>query len=64
MLTSICHCGAVSVEVPRKPRQLTNCNRSVCRGYGTLWAYCKAKNERVTSAPRTLDAYRWRTKRL
>jgi hypothetical protein len=64
MLTAICHCGAVSVEVPRKPRRLTNCNCSVCRRYGTLWAYYKAKNVRVTNAPRTLDAYSWRNKRL
>ena len=37
MLTATCHCGAVRVDVPRRPRSLTNCNCSVCRRYGTLW---------------------------
>ena len=39
MLSATCHCGAVRVEVPRRPRQLTNCNCSICRRYGTLWTY-------------------------
>ena len=26
MLTATCYCGAVRVEVPRKPRRLTDCN--------------------------------------
>jgi hypothetical protein len=41
MLTASCHCGAVMVQVPRKPRSLTNCNCSMCRRYGVLWAYYK-----------------------
>ena len=41
MLTASCHCGAVQVCVPRKPRSLTNCNCSICRRYGVLWAYYK-----------------------
>ena len=41
MLTATCHCGAVRVDVPRKPRRLTSCNCSICRRYGTLWAYYK-----------------------
>ena len=39
MLKGDCHCGAVEVQVPRKPRWLTSCNCSLCRRYGTLWAY-------------------------
>lgn len=31
MLTATCHCGAVRVEVPRRPRSLTNCNCSTSR---------------------------------
>jgi len=38
MLSGSCHCGAVRIEIPRRPRTLTNCNCSICRRYGTLWA--------------------------
>ncbi len=39
MLSATCHCGAVRIHIPRKPRSLTNCNCSICRRYGVLWAY-------------------------
>ena len=41
MLTGACHCGAVRVTIPRKPRAVTDCNCSICRRYGVLWAYYK-----------------------
>ena len=50
MLTATCHCGALRIEVPRKPRTLTSCNCSICRRYGTLWAYYKASSVRVVGA--------------
>lgn len=50
MLTATCHCGAVRIEVPRRPRSLTNCNCSICRRYGTLWAYYPATQVRVSGA--------------
>jgi hypothetical protein len=59
MLTATCHCGAVRVEVPRKPRSLTSCNCSICRRYGTLWAYYKRAEVRVTGAPDAMDDYSW-----
>ena len=34
-----CLCTVVRVTVARRPRSLTQCNCSVCRRYGTLWAY-------------------------
>ena len=34
-----CLCGAVKLGAARMPRQVTQCNCSVCRKYGTLWAY-------------------------
>ena len=57
MLAAICHCGAVRVEVPRRPRSLTNCNCSICRRYGTLWAYYKASEVRITRAPGATSEY-------
>jgi len=59
MLTATCHCGAVQVEVPRRPRRLTSCNCSICRRYGTLWAYYKVGEVRVRGAAGALDRYCW-----
>lgn len=61
MLSATCHCSAVRVEIPRRPRSLTNCNCSLSRRYGTLWAYYPATQVRVTGA--TSD-YAWGDRRL
>ena len=34
-----CHCGAITVEVPRKPDYINECQCSICRRYGAAWAY-------------------------
>ena len=59
MIEGSCHCGAVRIEIPRKPRTLTDCNCSLCRRYATLWAYYKAKDVRVRGARGSLSAYMW-----
>jgi hypothetical protein len=64
MLTATCHCGAVEVDVPRKPRSLTSCNCSICRRYGTLWAYYKGADVRVRSAAGAAHGYSWGDKSL
>jgi len=64
MLTATCHCGAVRVEVPRRPRSLTSCNCSICRRYGTLWAYYKASDVRVVAARGATSDYAWGEKSL
>jgi hypothetical protein len=50
-ISGSCLCGAVKVTVARAPRSLTQCNCSVCRRYGTLWAYYR-RNAVKISAPR------------
>jgi hypothetical protein len=62
MLTATCHCGAVRVTVPRKPRTVTDCNCSICRRYGVLWAYYKAATVRVEAKPKALHRYAWGSK--
>ncbi|ABS27021.1 GFA family protein [Anaeromyxobacter sp. Fw109-5] len=59
MLTATCHCGAVRVELPRRPRSLTSCNCSICRRYGTLWAYYKPSSIRVVCAAGATSSYSW-----
>lgn len=62
MLTAHCHCGAVQVEVPRRPRTITNCNCSICRRYGTLWAYYLRSEVQVSGGPTA--EYIWGDKQL
>ena len=51
------HCGAVRWRFDRVPEQATACNCSVCRRYGTLWAYdFEGEAIHVTGETR---AYEW-----
>ncbi len=59
MLTATCHCGAVRVTVPRRPRRLTSCNCSICRRTGALWAYYPADKVRIEAARGATDDYVW-----
>jgi hypothetical protein len=38
-LKGSCHCGRVTIEVPRAPEWLGRCNCSFCRRTGSLMAY-------------------------
>jgi hypothetical protein len=56
-----CHCGAVRLEFP-KPREAVNeCQCSICRRYGALWAYFHPDQVTITLAdPATSQAtYIW-----
>ena len=39
MIQASCHCGAVRLEIARAPQDVTDCNCSICRKLGVLWAY-------------------------
>ncbi len=39
MIQGSCHCGAVNWRFEGQPDGATACNCTVCRRYGTLWAY-------------------------
>ena len=39
MITGSCHCGQVGWTFDGQPDSATACNCTVCRRYGTLWAY-------------------------
>ncbi len=59
MLTATCHCGAVEVDVPVPPAIVSDCNCSICRRYGVLWAYYPASQVRVRAAPGATHGYGW-----
>ncbi|WP_420858444.1 GFA family protein [Marivivens marinus] len=39
MIEGRCHCGAVHWRFDRLPERATTCNCTVCRRYGSIWAY-------------------------
>ena len=57
MLKTSCHCGAVKFEVARRPVAVTECNCSICRRYGTRWAYYRRKSTRLEAAAEALERY-------
>ena len=59
MLTSSCHCGAVQIEVEAAPETVTECNCSICRRYGVLWAYYSPKQVRIAAGAGATDVYMW-----
>jgi hypothetical protein len=63
LLTGTCHCGAVRIVLPRRPRSLTSCNCSICRRYGALWAYYRARSVRVLRPRGGTDGYLWGERR-
>ncbi|SCB56216.1 Uncharacterized conserved protein [Rhizobium aethiopicum] len=52
MLTGSCHCGKASWTLDGDPGSITACNCTLCRRYGTLWAY-DYEGERITLTGRT-----------
>jgi hypothetical protein len=59
MIEASCHCRAVRLEVSRAPRVLLDCNCSICRRYGGLWAYYKAGSVRLRYRRRDVEIYAW-----
>lgn len=57
MLSATCHCGAIRVEIPERPTEITNCNCSICRRLGTLWAYYQVDRVRVHGHPKKTETY-------
>jgi len=62
MFHASCHCGAVRLEIARKPRTLTECNCSMCGRLGARWAYYTRKAVRVVCSNGAMQAYLYRTK--
>jgi len=50
-------CNAVQIGVARRPRQVTQCNCSVCRRYGTLWAYFQRSAVSITASRDALEEF-------
>lgn len=47
MIGGSCHCGAVTIALPRAPEWVASCNCSLCTKTGTLMAYYPDAEVRV-----------------
>ena len=57
MISATCHCGAIRIEIPHAPTELTNCNCSICRRLGGLWAYYRVGTVKIHGHPEHTDEY-------
>ena len=59
MIEASCHCGAIQFAVDAAPDTVNDCNCSICRRYGTLWAYYQRPQVRFTAENGPTDIYMW-----
>ena len=59
MVRAACHCTAVRFEVAHAPEWVLDCNCTICRRYGALWAYPRPEDVRFVSGLDTTDYYAW-----
>ena len=58
-ISGSCHCGNTRLEVSKAPKDVTRCTCSFCSKSGSLWAYYKPAQFRLTSAPEDVATYQW-----
>jgi hypothetical protein len=59
MIEASCHCGAVCLEVDAPLSEVAECNCSICRRYGALWAYYPLDQVRVLPPDPPTNIYMW-----
>ncbi len=59
MLQGSCHCGAVRITLPFAPNKATDCNCSICRRLGALWAYYEVGTVVIVGHPEHTESYVW-----
>jgi hypothetical protein len=59
MIEATCHCGAVRIEIDAALEWVTDCNCSICRRRGTLWAYFSPRRVRILPPEEATSIYMW-----
>ncbi len=49
--TGHCHCGAVTLTIPRAPDYINECSCSLCRTLGARWGYFPPAEVTLTGDP-------------
>jgi hypothetical protein len=57
MIKGACHCGTVSFVLDEQPEWLTECNCSICRRIGAIWAHSAIANITIEAPPESTNAY-------
>ncbi|KAL6245008.1 hypothetical protein RBB50_007783 [Rhinocladiella similis] len=50
-IRSSCHCGAITVTVPRLPKYANSCQCTICRRYGAAWGYYNPDEVKIETKP-------------
>ena len=58
MIEAVCHCGSVKLQIARAPTEATECNCSICRRYGVIWAYYSLQDV-ILPSPEATETYAW-----
>ena len=62
MLKAACHCGAVRFRIAEPPAWVLDCNCTLCRRYGAVWAYYHGADQAKLLEqpdPEATEAYSW-----
>jgi hypothetical protein len=59
MIEASCHCGVVRIEIDHAPQEVTECNCSICRRYGVLWAYYSPSQVQLSPTDGATNIYMW-----
>jgi hypothetical protein len=57
MIEASCHCRAVRIAVSHAPETVTDCNCSICRRLGVLWAYYPPSDVRLLTPEDAMQSY-------
>lgn len=61
-MKAACHCGAVKFETAAPPTWVLDCNCTICRRYGALWAYLRGREPvelTLKPDPASTETYSW-----
>jgi hypothetical protein len=59
LIEASCHCGSVRLKIAWAPTEVTDCNCSICRRYGVLWAYYPKGEVTLDPPEAATDVYIW-----
>ena len=62
LTTAACHCGNVVIRLSTQPTEVFECNCSICRKLGVLWAYYTCDDVTFAEGADATRTYVWNRK--